>query len=60
MRPTKAYTLQILHQNRLYDGKREPRHGRLSAGGGRLSFEAVGSGASHGGGQSPAGVSAAL
>ena len=43
-----------------YDGRREPRHRRLPAGGGGLSLEALGSGASHGGGQPPAGISAAL
>jgi chemotaxis response regulator CheB len=44
----------------LYYRKREPRDRRLPASGGGLSFEALGSGASHGGGQSPADISAAL
>src|SRR6516225_9295388 len=44
----------------LYDRECEPRHGRLSAEGGGLSIEAVGSRASHGGGQSSAGLLATL
>ena len=44
----------------LYDRKREPRHRRVPAGSGGLSFEAVGSGTSLGGGHSPAGIYAAL
>jgi CheY-like chemotaxis protein len=37
-----------------------PRHRRLPAGGGGLSFKALGSAASHGGGQSAAGISTAI
>ena len=41
-------------------GDAGPRYGHLPVGHGGLSFEAIGSGASHGGGQSPAGPSAAF